>query len=54
MVRFHDIPDEKKWERPNPNCTCGRPLGIVIPFGQHIHPCSVHPDVVMYGSGTIC
>lgn len=41
----------KEWEPliPNPAYTCGKPIWISIPNGGHIHPCPVHPDVIMYG-----
>ena len=42
--------DSIKWPpKPDPKCTCGKPIGIVIPRGEHIHPCSIHPDVALYG-----
>jgi len=34
----------------DPNCKCGDPLWICLKPGQHIHPCPVHPDYVIYGS----
>ena len=48
-------PDSTPWfsppPQPDPNCMCGKPLMIVIPAGQHIHPCPVHPSFIVYGSG---
>ena len=41
--------EDKEPQMPDPNCQCGKPLMIVIPAGQHIHPCHVHPDVIIYG-----
>jgi hypothetical protein len=35
--------------RPDPNCNCGKPMGIYIPPGEHVHPCPVHPERVMRG-----
>lgn len=43
--------DEKHPKELKPiGCTCGKPIGIVIRPGEHIHPCPVHPDVVMRGT----
>ena len=33
-----------------PGCTCGKPIGIVIPPGQHIHPCPIHTEKIMHSS----
>ena len=46
--------DEPQPTRKDPNCKCGEPLWICLKPGQHIHPCPVHPDYVIYGSGVIC
>jgi hypothetical protein len=63
MIRCHYDPKDngtiKPWGHrptlPNPNCMCGKPLLIVIPPGEHIHPCPVHPDYAVYGgSATYC
>jgi len=55
MARFHDVPhDDEKWGRPGPHCTCGKPLGIYVRPGQHIHPCPVHPGVAIYGTAIYC
>ena len=35
--------------RPDPKCTCGKPIMIVILPGEHIHPCPVHPEHAIYG-----
>ncbi len=42
--------DESQPTRKDPNCICGEPLWICLKPGQHIHPCPVHPDYVIYGS----
>lgn len=47
-MRLHDDPRPKP-KRPDPRCMCGKPLWIVIPPGEHIHPCPVHPSYAVYG-----
>ena len=52
MIRYHETPkDERK--RRDPRCTCGKPLLLYIPPGEHAHPCPVHPERAVYGSGPI-
>jgi len=47
--------EEKLYPKRKPiGCTCGKPIGIFIPPGQHIHPCPVHPDKVLRGSNIRC
>ena len=54
MIRFHvEKPDTKPY-KPIPGCMCNGTLGLVIQPGAHIHPCPVHPNKVIYGSGVIC
>jgi len=46
-----ECPVGEPWrpKRPDPRCRCGKPLMIVIRPGEHIHPCTVHPERVVYG-----
>lgn len=43
-MRFHEGQGP-----PDPRCTCGKPIGIVIRPGTHVHPCPVHPEKAVYG-----
>ena len=47
-ISHHDPPKSLP-RRPEPGCMCGKPLMIVIQPGEHIHPCSVHPNHTIYG-----
>lgn len=42
---------ERRWREHgrDPNCTCGEPLLLYIPPGEHAHPCPVHPDHAVRG-----
>lgn len=48
-MRLHDDPKRLVPKRPDPRCVCGKPLMMVIPSGEHAHPCPVHPDYAVYG-----
>ena len=54
IAKAHNIPKIPK-HRPNivPGCRCNSPLSIVLREGQHIHPCQVHTDFVIYGKNRI-
>lgn len=52
-IRFHEIEKPNISLRSNPKCTCGKPIGIVLKPGQHIHPCPVHPDKFITGPNII-
>lgn len=55
-ITCHFDPYEEKLLPVTPNtlCVCNRPMWIVIPAGQHMHLCTVHPDKAFYGSSTFC
>ena len=54
-MRMHNADQgESQRMRPAPGCTCDKPLMIVIKAGEHIHPCPVHTDQVIYGRQIAC
>ena len=53
-MRIHNADQGELRMRPAPGCTCGKPLMIVIKAGEHIHPCPVHTDQVIYGRQIAC
>lgn len=37
----------------DPGCVCHQPLYISLRPGEHFHPCKVHPERAVYGSGPV-
>ena len=49
MGPIENCPHDHKPLRRDSNCMCGKPLMLYIPPGEHVHPCPVHPEVVLHG-----
>jgi len=47
------VDNQENEKLPNSNCKCNVPLLVYIPPGQHIHPCTIHPEFAVYSNNVI-
>ena len=53
-MQMYNVDRGESQMKPAPGRSCGKPLGILIKAGKHIHPCPVHPNQVIYGKQISC
>jgi len=50
ILDFGGRPLKKWWKKPDPECTCNRPVMVSLRPGEVFHLCRIHPDRVIVGS----